>query len=797
MAASFIDSILEPGARLMRRWRLPVKFAVVSSMAFVIIASMAGYALVRHLEDIRMTSSELEGVQIVRTVTQLAALADAHDLSDVAGQGSAPAKADLRTLGGVLAQQLSAPGYRPLLDEWRKVQPRLEALATAREGSHASEALHDEVMRGLGRLQLRIGEQSMLLLDPEVNSFYLMVVLVDRYVPLFDTLHKMRVEAMSIVHQGAPGAGSTAVLDERIRQLRDLVDDIDAFLGAMERHGVSANTGWAATQSQLLGFATQIQKHAEAAGEVAVSAQEVRAQGAQVARGVQALHDALADRLAQQLADRLAHQRWVVGGYLALIVLTFLVMIYFILAVQSSVVSSVSNLSHTIEAISHGELTQAHVQQGQDELAQVGLGVNVMRLQLSRMVSSIRSNAVMVALAAKRLADSAMALSQRTERQSRGIQLATDSVLHIQRVVEQGVSTTQHVSEQVERVNVMAARRSEAMAEAASTMSEIEGGAQRMREIIGMIEDIAFQTNMLALNAAVEAARAGEAGSGFAVVAGEVRKLAGRCAHAVAEISELIELSTHQVSNGVRHVSDITDTLNELVAGVHAISQGVACLSGNASQQSELLSQLVQNLGGLEGITRENLQSVEESNRATDQMMQRAASLSHAVQGIRLAQGSADEASELLDRAVALIQEKGLAAASVELQSPDGTFVDRDLFVFGLDRAGTQVFHSLSPEEAGQPLPMLVSSDGYLLHEALWRAADGDQPWVEYESCHPDTLEMQPKMACIRKVSDELLVCSVLYKDAATFKPSRHAAGRDGSTLPTVATGAQPVLATI
>ncbi|MFT3858509.1 MAG: methyl-accepting chemotaxis protein [Aquabacterium sp.] len=335
---------------------------------------------------------------------------------------------------------------------------------------------------------------------------------------------------------------------------------------------------------------------------------------------------------------------------------------------------------------------------------------------------------------------------------------------HIREALGREGLVSEALAEHVQHVGGIASQGSALMPEAVATMAQIEAGSQRMREIVAMIEDIAFQTNMLALNAAVEAARAGEAGSGFAVVAGEVRQLAGRCAHAVAEISDLIEQSKREVDDGTRHMAGIHETLSQLAGGVQRIADDVTRLSNCSAEQGDRLHRVTTVLDDLSHITQENVAALGQARVGADDLLLRAAGLSKSVRDIRLAQGSADEAQALLQRAAALLNERGLAGAIPILHDPAAGFVDRDLFVVGIDRSGMQVFASHEPTQAGEPLPMLTSQDGYLLNEALWRAADAGQAWIEYESCDAETLEIVPKLACVLKHSDELLLCGALFK---------------------------------
>ena len=303
-------------------------------------------------------------------------------------------------------------------------------------------------------------------------------------------------------------------------------------------------------------------------------------------------------------------------------------------------------------------------------------------------------------------------------------------------------------------------------------MSRIEESIGRMDVIVDKIEDIAFQTNMLALNATVEAARAGEGGSGFAVVASQVRKLAGRCAEAVNEIGELIEASNLEVGEGVRHMHGIQNTFRDLLVRVEAISGGVTRVASSVAQQKASLADMASSIDSLDGITRENSEAVARSYTDSDQLLERAASLAQAVRGIRLTQGSPDEAQALAERAVALIQEQGTEVAVPQLNAEDGAFNDRNLYVFGVDRIGVLQFHSQTPEQTGQAMSMLTTTDGELLLTAIWRAADSGERWVEFESCDPETLQMQVKMAHVVPVGDSLTVVVPVFKEAGGAAPS-------------------------
>jgi methyl-accepting chemotaxis protein len=778
MTNNLIDWALSPGVRLMRRWNLTAKFTALSGMAFATILSMTAYATSEQWARLSSTNDELQGTRLIADVTRVAWLTQSHrDLINVAAAGGALApdalahtRVDLQKAISQVDAELVRE-HKPLLDNsWSPIKQRLVGLTQAVDAGSSSATFdaHTEQVLALRQLLLTVGDSTSLLLDPERETFYLTLALVDRYVPLMESVALLRGRGAAMISSGAVSPPDLRSMSELAQRLHIQLSDMSQLFAALERNGQTASAGWGATQALMGGYADEMVR-ALGASVPREEARSVLERGTQAIGSAMSLNEVLLKRLNTDLAARQTRQQWIVGIYVGLAALTFIVITYLVLALHAALIGSVESMTQTIDDVGRGDLTRPLDVLGQDELAHVGHGMNRMALKLSRIVASIRSNAVLVAISARHLGEGAMALAQRTEQQTQRIHDTNARVGQVQYMLHGAISSGRELADQVEHVRATAETGSASMPAAGTTMSQIEDGALRMREIVGMIEDIAFQTNMLALNAAVEAARAGEAGSGFAVVAGEVRKLAARCAKAVAEISDLIEQSTLQVGDGVRHIDGLTRTLNQLVEGVQGIAGGVSDMAASTLQQSSILDDIAQTLDGLKRITGENTQAVNSTQQSSEQLMLHAGSLSRSVQGIRLAQGSADEAQALAIRAVDLVRDKGLAQALPILHDASAGFVDRDLFVFGVNRAGIHQFVSSDPEAVGTPLPMLTSSDGFLFNDALWRAADAAQPWVEYESCDPETLEMVAKMVCVYQVDDDLLVCSVLYKDPSAL----------------------------
>jgi methyl-accepting chemotaxis protein len=181
--------------------------------------------------------------------------------------------------------------------------------------------------------------------------------------------------------------------------------------------------------------------------------------------------------------------------------------------------------------------------------------------------------------------------------------------------------------------------------QAVASMQEISASSRKINDIIGLIDSIAFQTNILALNAAVEAARAGEQGRGFAVVASEVRSLAQRSAAAASEIKTLIGSSVQAVDGGVRHVEEAGAAMQEIVASVQRVGDIIGEISAAASEQTVGIAQANDSVGEIDRMTQQNAALVEQSAAAADSLREQAARLAQVVQQFRLADAPPERAA--------------------------------------------------------------------------------------------------------------------------------------------------------
>ncbi|TXH47775.1 MAG: hypothetical protein E6Q92_00175 [Burkholderiaceae bacterium] len=237
-------------------------------------------------------------------------------------------------------------------------------------------------------------------------------------------------------------------------------------------------------------------------------------------------------------------------------------------------------------------------------------------------------------------AEAAKALSGRTEQQAANLEEVRASLADINRSVHDSATDMRSSHELAEQLNGAARTGQESAAQAVDAMKRIEGSSSKVGEIVGVIDGIAFQTNILALNAAVEAARAGEAGKGFAVVAGEVRMLAQRSAQAAAEIKQLIEGSRDDVQGGVQRIQGMSTQLMSLSQSVDRLHAQLGRVNEALTLQSTSLAEIAESMATLDDITQQNAGMVDESRQAASLLLQHSERLHESVSRLRL---SSDE----------------------------------------------------------------------------------------------------------------------------------------------------------
>lgn len=450
----------------------------------------------------------------------------------------------------------------------------------------------------------------------------------------------------------------------------------------------------------------------------------------------------------------------------SMLVLCVLLVVYLLASLYASLSSDLGALAHAMDQTARGNLG-VHVQvRGRDELAELAQLLDRMVRTLSGMVANIRSNAALVAHAGQSIAQDSRALAERTEQQAASLEQTAASVEQLSSTVQNNAQTIQAADQQASQVSQAAEQGTQAMARAVQSVEAIQQGARRMNEIIGVIDGIAFQTNILALNAAVEAARAGEQGRGFAVVASEVRMLAGRSGEAAREIRALISASVQQVESSAGLIRSAGDGISSMASGIRSVASTMSAIATSGAEQSTGLQEITTAVRQLDQITQHNAQMVEHAVQQANALEGRASTLSSAVESFRLQQGTADEAVALVQRAVAMRAGTSRDQFLRQLTEKNQPFHDRDMYVFALDRAGKYLAFGGNPAKVGTRVQDIPGIAGDQLVNDIVAQAERGPGWVEYDINNPATGTVQTKMSFVRMVDDMYVGCGV-YKNLA------------------------------
>jgi methyl-accepting chemotaxis protein len=298
-----------------------------------------------------------------------------------------------------------------------------------------------------------------------------------------------------------------------------------------------------------------------------------------------------------------------------------------------------------LRAIAEGDLSRPIDTADDDEIGRLMRSVEATRAGLARIVGQVRSSTDGIAGASGEIASGNADLSQRTEEAASNLQQTASSMQQLTGAVRQSADAASQANQLAASAAKAAQRGGEVVHQVVANMNDISASSRKIGDIIGVIDGIAFQTNILALNAAVEAARAGEQGRGFAVVAGEVRSLAQRSAEAAREIKALIGASMDKVEGGARLVNDAGETMTEIVGSVRRVSDIIGEITAGAAEQRDGIDQVNRAIGQLDQMTQQNAALVEQSAAAADSMKQQAHRLADVVSTFRLADDGARPAT--------------------------------------------------------------------------------------------------------------------------------------------------------
>ncbi len=635
-----------PGVRLFRRMQFKAKAAIVTAAFLIPIVVLALSYYGAKSSSIEFSAKEHLGVDYARDVLPLLKAAHAYRVQASAQAASPAAAAELSAARAQVDAALKkldtteqalgpALGTAALFADLKKAHA---ALATA--GGNAEEvfAAHTAFTTVLLDLLGQATDGSNLTLDPDLDSYFVMDAALFRSPQLIELIARLRGTGSAALAAGKASPSQLAALGNsgplidyhHLQMKAGLAKSVGAtpeLKAALD--GADANK--ATDEFLALVRATFLAGGGMQGDRAAYVAAADRALAAHH-KLAESMLDAL-DGLLTRRVDAMKADRNAVSVVIAVSLAGGLYLFYaFFLVTQGGL----REVQKHLEAMTEGNLTTRPNPWGRDEAASLMGTLSDMQASLRAIVSRVRGASESIVHASSEIASASMDLSARTEQTASNLQESASSMEEISSIVKHTADNVQQVAQVAAGNSLAAARGGEVIAQVVTTMQDINAASNRISEIIGTIDGIAFQTNILALNAAVEAARAGEQGRGFAVVAGEVRSLAQRSAHAAREIKGLITTSVGKVEAGTQIVEGAGLTMGELVGNARRINDLLSEISVAASQQSSGVGQVGTAVQGLDQMTQQNAALVEQTAAAASSLKDQAVGLAAEVSKFRL-----------------------------------------------------------------------------------------------------------------------------------------------------------------
>jgi methyl-accepting chemotaxis protein len=316
--------------------------------------------------------------------------------------------------------------------------------------------------------------------------------------------------------------------------------------------------------------------------------------------------------------------------------ITLLLGALFARTLTRSITKPLSEAVDMAESVAGGDLTRHIEVTRTDETGQLLMALKHMNDSLVQIVGDVRTGTQTIATASSEIASGNLDLSSRTEEQASSLEQTAASMEELTSTVKQNADNARQANQLAISASEVAVKGGMVVSEVVDTMGSINSSAKKIVDIIGVIDSIAFQTNILALNAAVEAARAGEQGRGFAVVASEVRSLAQRSAAAAKEIKALIDDSVHKVDAGAKLVDQAGVTMHEIVESVKRVTDIMGEITAASQEQTSGIEQVNKAITQMDHVTQQNAALVEEAAAASEAMQQQAANLAQAISVFKL-----------------------------------------------------------------------------------------------------------------------------------------------------------------
>jgi methyl-accepting chemotaxis protein len=646
------DRVLTPAVMLMDRMRVLQKFVLISTIVLIPLLILI-FQLQRELmANADFAKKERMGTKYVSellTLSHLGQIARTYDVvsRETAGAPLFPrygeAKQKVRMQ---IAHIDSLNTYRSEADaeqQWKKVKSAWPAAPDNGDAAARDQHVSDDAYRSFA-IELQkyirlVASRSNLTRDPDIDSFYLMNGATSTLPTLAVDLGEIRVLTAGAVARDEITLAEARKISELVVLTKRSLENGRADIQSALDKNTSLQAALQPPLKQLTAVPAMLDSHSGDLSNSEHFKATVNDYMSNTAIPLNAVYSMAGQSLIEldRLLSRRLEQihRSQLLAYLPVAV-GILVSGYFMVAFYSSFRRSLSSLAGSVERLYSGNLCPDPPVAGKDELADILRLVSQMKLRLASMIANVRDSSGQIDKGAKEIALGNEYLSSRTEQQAANLEETAASMEEFTATVKQNADNAGEANQLAMSASNFATKGGQVVGKVVDTMKSIRESSDKIVDIIGVIDGIAFQTNILALNAAVEAARAGAQGRGFAVVAAEVRSLAQRSAGAAKEIKKLIGDSVEKINAGGELVDEAGDTMGHIVSSVNHVAEIMSEISAASLDQSTGIEQVNRSVTQIDEMTQQNAALVEHAAAAARRMQDQAMVLTDAVAVFKL-----------------------------------------------------------------------------------------------------------------------------------------------------------------